>query len=263
MDGMAVLRRRFENEMQGPRGVMIDEFARLPRDISVWCFEGQNHLAARRKLFPGYKDRPSTMTDGLFALVDVTRRMLQHTRALQVAVPGMEADDVIAHLAAEHSNADNVVIYTVDRDLKALEGPNVRVDCGPVKVRLTAGDPTSDVTIPPEQIRLYKTLVGDTSDRIPGLPGFGPKAYLACRPALLQVAMLGLVAGNREVEPWVRAGMKEATATRLVTADQSALIRAYWNIIGFQTLPSTWQEHITVGKLDRAAADACLREHMQ
>ncbi|WP_164107675.1 hypothetical protein, partial [Serratia marcescens] len=81
----------------------------LPKaDVAVWCFEGRGAKFVRQRILPGYKDRPSTMTDGLHALVDLTRKALEHTRAIQVAVPQREADDVIAHLCETYGETGPV-----------------------------------------------------------------------------------------------------------------------------------------------------------
>lgn len=253
-DGMAVLRRRFDNDPlgRGPRSV-VTEMLTLPRtDIAIWCFEGRGSLNDRRKIFPGYKDRPSTMTDGLRALVELTREALKHTRALQVAVPGREADDVIAHLCGVYGTGpgDSITVHTVDRDLKALEGGKVKVACEPLK------------GIEPHEVRLYKTLVGDKSDCIPGMKGFGVESFLACDRTLLARAMQVLIVGHLETacQLFQQAGVKPGMAARICTEEQIELLRKYWQVIGFLPLPDGWEQNVVAGRENAEAASAVLRQ---
>lgn len=263
-DGMAVLRRRFDTDVlgRGPRNV-VTEMLNLPRtDVAVWCFEGKGSLVKRRKLYPGYKDRPSTMTDGLHSLVSLTRDALKHTRALQVAVPGREADDVIAHVCQVFGSGDRVMVHTIDRDLKALETANVTVDCKPIKICVEPTDPRQDVVLTPGEVRLYKTLVGDPSDCIPGMKGFGPKAFAACNRQLLQIAMNALVAGQGHPLLFIRAGVKEGMAERICAREQLEQLQAFWTITGFLPLPDDWDQYVVPGKEDRDAAISTLAQFM-
>lgn len=250
-DGMAVLRERFNTTgpNSGPRGVFSEMLDEDRSNVFIWCFEGKGSLNTRRALFPGYKVRPSSMTDGIMAMIQLTRDVLKHTRAIQVSVPGFEADDVIAHLAQVHGmGGDNMVIHTVDRDLHALATRNVTVTANPLK------------ECTPDQVRLYKTLVGDPSDKIPGLKGFGQKAWEACNPRLLQAAMDGLIAGRPVAHQFVQAGMKGPTADRIVEPEVADQLRIFWQIIGFFPLPDGWDNQVIAGKPDRQAGDAMLRE---
>lgn len=265
-DGQAVLRRRFDTNFlgSGPRKVFMEALS-LPRtDVAIWCFEGRGSLAERRRLFPGYKDRPSSMTTGIRALIDLTRQALAHTRALQISVPGREADDVIAHLCEVHgpTAADGITVHTVDRDLLQLSTDRVKVDAAPLVVKVEEGDRSKDVTLLPGEIRLYKTLVGDTSDKIPGMRGFGGKAFVACDRRLLQAAMNALLQGNPVPALFERAGVKTGMAERICAPEQAAQLRAFWSIVGFLPMPGDWEDGIQVGKEDTTAGDAVLRQFM-
>lgn len=265
-DAMAVLRRRFDEALpgqfgRGPRSVFNEMLAAQPGDVHLWAFEGRGAKHERQKILPGYKDRPSTMTDGLHALVDLTRQALAHTRAIQISVPRREADDVIAHLCETYgSGASDIVVHTVDRDLYALQGGRVRVDVKPLKIVVDKLDPTKDVTITPAEIHLFKSLVGDPSDRVPGLQGFGPKAFIACDRRLLAVAMQSLVAGRSRADLFVAAGVKEATAQRIV--EQAAHIKACWDVTSFLPMPGDWEDGIEVGKPNQAAGSEILARYM-
>lgn len=269
-DGMAVLRRRFDDHLpgpfgRGPRSVFNEMLAIKPGDVAIWCFEGRGAKQARQKFFPGYKDRPSQMTDGLHALVNLTRDALKHTKALQVAVPQREADDVIGHLCGIYGigDGDNITVHTVDRDLLQLAGPKVRINgVTPLKIIVDKDDVKKDVVLTPGEIRLYKALCGDPSDRIPGMPGFGPKAFAACNRAWLNSAMQQLIAGHPKPALFEHAGVKPAMAQRMCNPEQAEQLRVFWKIVGFLPLPDDWQSNILTGKPDQAAGSALLQQYM-
>lgn len=263
-DGMAVLRRRFDTDPlgRGPRSVFSEMLRLPPRDVAIWTFEGTGSIKARRAIYPGYKDRPSSLMDGVRALIDLTRKALDHTRAIQVAVPGREADDVIAHLCQVYGTDHDVKVHTIDRDLLALQRGRVVVDVKPLKIVMDPEDPRKDVVVKPEHIRLYKCLVGDPSDKIPGMPGFGGKAFAVCNPAFLQHAMQSLVDGYPKPALFVHAGVKEAMANRICDAAQAEQLRAFWQIVGFLPLPEDWSTFLKPGKENAQAGDAVLNQFM-
>jgi DNA polymerase-1 len=91
--------------------------------------------------------------------------------------PGFEADDFLAAGAAHWSGP--VVVTTSDRDafqlvsdrvtvLQPVKGVSELARIGPSEVRERYG-------IDPEQVPDFIALRGDSSDRIPGAPGIGPK----------------------------------------------------------------------------------------
>jgi DNA polymerase-1 len=91
--------------------------------------------------------------------------------------PGYEADDFLA-AAAAHSTGP-VLVATSDRDafqlvtdrvtvLQPVKGVSELARIGPAEVRERYG-------VSPEQVPDFIALRGDSSDRIPGAPGVGPK----------------------------------------------------------------------------------------
>ena len=263
-DGMAVLRRRFDTDFlgKGPRNV-FSEMLRLPKgDVAIWAFEGTGSIKARRAIYAGYKERPSTLTDGLRALVELTREALAHTRAIQVAVPGREADDVIAHLCQTYGTTQDVKVHTIDRDLLALQRDRVVVDVKPLKIVMDPEDHTKDVVVQPCHIQLYKTLVGDPSDKIPGMAGFGGKAFASCNPAFLQHAMQSLVDGYPKPALFEHAGVKPAMANRICEPNQAELLTKFWQLVGFLPMPDDWHRFLAAGTENAFAGNAILAKFM-
>jgi DNA polymerase-1 len=97
-----------------------------------------------------------------------------------VKVPGYEADDVIATIAARaRAEGIDVMVVTGDRDLFQLVEPGVRVMAtgrGITDTKIYDRETVIDrYGIPPELVPDFVGLKGDTSDNIPGVPGIGEK----------------------------------------------------------------------------------------
>jgi hypothetical protein len=250
-DGMAVIRRAVDKDPMGraPRSLITQALTPMAGDVHVWTFEGRNHLAKRRQLYPSYKDRPSTMNEGFFALLDLIRDAMKHTSALQIAVPGYEADDVIAHLVRHYAGKLPIKIHTVDRDLnQLLTFPDVTTTASPL-----AG-------VEPHYVRLYKTYVGDASDKIPGVRGFGDKTWGTCDKQALLTATHHLLENEPLADLFVEAGLQTKMVEKII--ENANDVRTFWAITGFMPIdPKDVHENTTVGQFDAAAADAILKKY--
>ena len=97
-----------------------------------------------------------------------------------VAVEGFEADDVIATLTRQATDAGiSVMIVSGDRDVYQLVGDGVRVmttSRGVTDTKIYDHDGVIErYGVPPELVTDFIGLKGDTSDNIPGVPGIGDK----------------------------------------------------------------------------------------
>ena len=130
----------------------------------------------RKEIYPEYKAHRSAPPDELipqFALVD---ELIQCLGIPEIKMANYEADDVIGSVAIQWKNEfDEILIASGDKDLMQF------VD-GPIKMLDTMKDKTYEredvkdkMGVYPEQIVDYLSLIGDTSDNIPGVPGIGPK----------------------------------------------------------------------------------------
>ena len=148
------------------REIYIRFMASDPNMIVVW--DGFNSLKRRRDLFPGYKQRPEK-GDDVKASFDMLKEVLCHCPVTQVEIPTWEADDVIYTLACDYADQDMPVrIETNDQDFFQLATYNC--------IHLPMVKP---LPCQPENTCLYKAIVGDQSDSIPGWRGFGPTRWAA------------------------------------------------------------------------------------
>jgi DNA polymerase-1 len=91
-------------------------------------------------------------------------------------IEGVEADDVIGTLAAQATAAKvDTIISTGDKDLAQLVNEHVTLINTMTNTVLDIAGVKEKFGVTPTQIVDYLTLVGDTSDNVPGVPQVGPK----------------------------------------------------------------------------------------
>lgn len=146
-----------------------------PKDtIVVW--ESGNTKAMRQRMLPQYKETSgrSHPQQAYDEFNDLKMKLIETIKDLggrAVTRPNMEGDDIIAYLTGELKG--EVVIMTQDGDLSVLlDKPNVSMFR---KGEIVTENPYGPFH--PKLIPIYKALVGDSSDKIPGAKGFGPKAW--------------------------------------------------------------------------------------
>lgn len=140
----------------------------------------------RHEQFEEYKANRAEMPEELRGQVVRIRQLIDTLNIPVVELAGYEADDVIGSLARKYANQDGlrVAILTGDTDLLQLVEDNVEVFLPGAKRfddlrRFDRDAVVERYGFGPEFVPDYKSLVGDTSDNIPGVPGIGAKTATA------------------------------------------------------------------------------------
>ena len=130
----------------------------------------------RDEIYPEYKANRDVMPEDLREQIEPVVNVVEAMGVPLLRVGGVEADDVIGTLAAQAQKEGlDTLISTTDKDFAQLVGPHVRlVNWNNNRVMDSAGV-EEKFGVPPERIRDYLALAGDTSDNIPGVRGVGPK----------------------------------------------------------------------------------------
>jgi len=130
----------------------------------------------RDDLYADYKANRPPMPDELRAQIEPALSAIEALGIKVVRIPGVEADDVIGTLAAAARRLGlDTVISTTDKDMTQLVDSQVLVLNTMDDKRLDADGVFEKFGVSPKQIVDYLTLIGDSSDNIPGVPGVGPK----------------------------------------------------------------------------------------
>jgi DNA polymerase-1 len=133
----------------------------------------------RHEQMPSYKGTRDATPEPLVAQLGRLRELLDAFGVPAFQVPGVEADDVLATLAARLSGSgSDVLIMSGDRDLFQTAGDGVRV----LFIGVRGQKPTlydahrveERFLVPPRRLPAYVAFVGDASDNLPRVPGVGP-----------------------------------------------------------------------------------------
>ena len=134
----------------------------------------------RHKLFEDYKATRIKMPDELVSQLSLIKAITEHLGIKLVELPGYEADDIIATFAKEASNNGiQTIIFSADKDIMQVVRENIVILNLKSHYKdweyLDRDGVTKKMGVPPEKIPDMLSLIGDTSDNIPGVPGIGPK----------------------------------------------------------------------------------------
>lgn len=130
----------------------------------------------RHDIYPEYKANRTEMPEDLAEQIKPLHEIIRAMGLPLLAIPGVEADDVIGTLSSIASAAGlSTIISTGDKDMAQLVDKNVLcVNTMTDKVMDRAGV-VDKFSVSPEQIIDYLSLIGDSVDNIPGVYKVGPK----------------------------------------------------------------------------------------
>ena len=166
-------------------------------------FDGENSSMNRKNILSEYKAgrHQSRITnweifddveDEHDAKVDQIVRLIDYLKCLPVktiALDKVEADDIIAHLAKTITSTNNnsrAFIVSSDKDFIQLVSNKICVYRPIEKDYYTPDTVQKKFNVLPENFILYKVLMGDSSDKVPGIKGLGEKKLRKLFPELLE-----------------------------------------------------------------------------
>ncbi|MCX7090708.1 MAG: DNA polymerase I [Legionellales bacterium] len=130
----------------------------------------------RDEWYPDYKANRAPTPDELSVQFEPLQKLL-HAMGLPIlTIPGVEADDVIGTLAVQAGLIGMpVLISTGDKDMAQLVNEHVTLINTMTDRILDIAGVKTKFGVSPQQIIDYLTLVGDSSDNVPGVTKCGPK----------------------------------------------------------------------------------------
>jgi DNA polymerase I len=130
----------------------------------------------RDEIFADYKKHRPPPPNDLQVQVPMIHEVLEAMNLPILGVPGYEADDLMATLAAKGVERGlQVFICTSDKDCRQLIRDNVLIYSLRKREAFGRQKLLEDWGITPEQVVDYQALVGDSVDNVPGVPGIGAK----------------------------------------------------------------------------------------
>ena len=151
---------------------LLDDFE--PERIAV-IFDAPGKTF-RDDLYKDYKANRPPMPEDLRPQIEPLLEAIKAIGIPVLKIAGVEADDVIGTLATQASKAGiTTMISTSDKDMAQLVDNKVTLINTMNDTKMNADGVRKKFGVSPKQIVDYLTLVGDSSDNIPGVPGVGPK----------------------------------------------------------------------------------------
>lgn len=132
----------------------------------------------RMELAPKYKENRPPMPEELKSQLPTIRELIAAFGWPVVEFDGFEADDLLAAIAAKFSDRQ-IRIISSDKDISQVIDDRVEMLVpdrdGKGLLRRSREEVMEKFGVPPEGIVDYLSLIGDSSDNIPGVEGVGPK----------------------------------------------------------------------------------------
>ena len=175
----------FTNAVFGFAQIMLKMLDDVKPDAVAVAFD-LKEPTFRHKMYAEYKAGRHATPDELLSQFPLVRELIDFWGFHILNAAGFEADDILGTLAdvARSDDAWECVIATGDRDSLQLIGNGVSVRLA----KTSGGRPESDILdekaifdlygITPRQLIDVKSIMGDSSDNIPGVSGIGEKGAL-------------------------------------------------------------------------------------
>jgi len=164
-------------------GMLLKLFRQYKPDYAAVAIDvSGDRETFRSEIYPEYKATRTEPPETFGPQVDRCVSILKELGVPVVFAEGFEADDVIATLATRVADAGVAVrIVSKDKDLKQLlrtgddTHPGVELFDIHTDLRIDSAQLMVEQGIRPDQVIDMLTLMGDTSDNVPGVDGVGPK----------------------------------------------------------------------------------------
>jgi DNA polymerase-1 len=173
-------------EMSSPSGLPTNALFGFTRDLLylrtekspdyLLCVFDRPGKTFRDAIYAEYKAHRTPAPDDLQAQIPLIFQLLEAMRIPILGKDGYEADDVIATMArAGAQRGLEVSICSTDKDCRQLIDDHVRLFNLRKHTFLDRQSLLEHWGITPEQVVDLQTLVGDSVDHVPGVPGIGLK----------------------------------------------------------------------------------------
>ena len=249
---------RYTNAIYGFMNILLNLLKEVQPDEVAIAFD-LKAPTFRHKMYDGYKATRKGMPEELAQQMPVLKELLADLGFVMVSKEGYEADDILGTLsAAAAARGDECYLATGDRDSLQLVNDRVTVLLAATRmgrsetVVMDKAAVEEKYGVSPKQLIEVKSLMGDTSDNIPGVAGVGEKTALAL------IQKFGSLAGVYENidDSAIKPGVRTKLTTHKEDAELSRKLAEIDCAIPVDTAPGTYKR----GEGDAAAAAGLLAE---
>lgn len=166
------------NAIYGFLSMIIKLLKEEKPEYLVFCYD-RKEPSFRKEMFEDYKAHRSEMPEDLVKQVPYIKQLANLLGIPSYEVPRYEADDIIGTLTSwgRHHNME-VFIISGDKDFGQLVKDHVWLWDTMKGVKYDAQGVLAKWGVRPDQFIDYLSIVGDTSDNIPGVKGIGEKGAI-------------------------------------------------------------------------------------
>ena len=249
---------RYTNAIYGFMNILLNLLKEVQPDEVAIAFD-LKAPTFRHKMYDSYKATRKGMPEELAQQMPVLKELLADLGFVMVSKEGYEADDILGTLsAAAAARGDECYLATGDRDSLQLVNDHVTVLLAATRmgrsetVVMDKAAVEEKYGVSPKQLIEVKSLMGDTSDNIPGVAGVGEKTALAL------IQKFGSLAGVYENidDSAIKPGVRTKLTTHKEDAELSRKLAEIDCAIPVDTAPGTYKR----GEGDAAAAAGLLAE---
>lgn len=242
---------------------VLARVARNHRTRVCVAWDGETNF--RKRMFPGYKlrepnPRADATRDSMVDQQTTLMSMLARAGVRQYVGEDCEADDVMGRLAALRRRANlDTWLYGGDSDLAQLAREPIPGRRGAIALLIpkkrkdllvTASEVEEHFGVGPRQIVGLKALAGDSSDKIPGVPGIGA---VGARALLREHGSLAGVCAAAMVAPLaLRAARPDPRLAKVASVGVDV---GLWEKLATIRLDCDWTEvrtRLDVGRFSKA-----------
>lgn len=146
-------------------------------DHVVAVFDGPDNSKSREALYEHYKAHRSSFPPDLGYQIEWAIHFCELMGIPMLNIAGVEADDTMGTVAKwAEKNHFLSYICTSDKDMCQLVNDHILIlNTHKDNLILGSKEVEENFGVPPTKMVDYLAIVGDSSDNVPGIPGFGPK----------------------------------------------------------------------------------------
>ena len=130
----------------------------------------------RNKMYELYKANRSEMPEDLVQQIPYIKQIVEGFKIHTLEMSGYEADDLIGTVCVRLKQEPiDIVIVSSDKDLMQLVDDGVMIYDTMRDKKMRFNEVVEKFGVPPEKVIDVLSLMGDSSDNVPGAKGIGPK----------------------------------------------------------------------------------------
>ena len=163
------------NAVHGVLSMLLKLFSDY-RPTHFFVAKDTGEKSFRSQLYPEYKAHRPPPPEEIVPQFAIVEALLEKMGILKLCVKNYEADDVIGSCVVQwRDQFDEIYIATSDKDLMQFVDSKVKMLDTMKDVLIGPSEVEEKLGVRPSQIVDYLTLLGDSSDNIPGISGVGVK----------------------------------------------------------------------------------------